>query len=65
MINKINLSLFLLLPLSLIFSVFVADLTIVVMSISFLYFVIKNKEYEYLNYKVFFILMIWWLYLIW
>lgn len=64
MINKINLSLLLLLPFSLIFSAFIADFTTIILSLSFLYYVIKNNEYKYLNYKVFFILIIWSIYLI-
>lgn len=64
MINKINLFLFLLLPFSLIFSFFLADLTVVIIVLSFLYMVIIKKEYEYLNYRIFFLLIIWSIYLI-
>ena len=64
MTYKINLLFFSLLPLSLVFSNFIADFTISLMSLSFLFLIIKNKNFEYLNNNFFFILLVWWLYLI-
>lgn len=64
MIYKINLLFFSLLPLSLVFSNFIADFTISLMSLTFLFLIIKNKNFEYLNNYFFFIFFTWWLYLI-
>ena len=56
--------LFSLIPLFLIFSTFLSDLSVSLISLLFLVYCIKNKNFSYFNNKYFYFFLIFWSYLI-